>query len=430
MALYLKQSTAATIVLGPFVDDSDGKTAETLLTISQADIRLSKNGAAFAQTNNSVGATHMENGYYSVPLDTTDTNTLGRLKVAVSESGALPVWADFLILAANVYDSLISATDKLDVNTVEWAGTSTDSTDVALVTAPSNFASLAITAAGKVTLITNDDKTGYSLSVTPPTAAEVADAVWDELVADHSTAGSSGKTLDDASTLTAADVWNNATRTITGGTITTNSDKTGYSLLTTPPTAAQIADAVWDEVIAQHLTNGTTGEALDDASVGGGGGSTAEAIWSYESRTLTMSAAEVEAALTGSDITIRRGDTYSLSLTGLGNLTGYTSLWFTIKDDYSLADSEALTQVRKNASGLDDGLIYINRTVATASHGSITVDDADTGAITITLDEVATKLLPVGDGYKYDVQILRSDSVTTLTIANCEVLADYTRTIS
>ena len=32
--MYLKQSTTTTISLGPFVDDSDGKTAETALTIT------------------------------------------------------------------------------------------------------------------------------------------------------------------------------------------------------------------------------------------------------------------------------------------------------------------------------------------------------------------------------------------------------------
>lgn len=117
----LKQSTAATIKFGPLIDDSDGKTAETALTISQADIRLSKNGGDFAQTNNASGATHDENGYYDIPLDITDTGTLGRLRVAVSKSGALPIWQDFLIVTANVYDSLVGGSDKLDVNAAEIA---------------------------------------------------------------------------------------------------------------------------------------------------------------------------------------------------------------------------------------------------------------------------------------------------------------------
>lgn len=34
---------------------------------------------------------------------------------------------------------------------------------------------------------------------------------------------------------------------------------------TTPPTAAAIADAVWDEALSGHLTAGSTGDALDDA---------------------------------------------------------------------------------------------------------------------------------------------------------------------
>ena len=116
----LKQSTAATIKLGPFVDDTDGKTAETALTIGQADIRLSKNGGDIAQTNNATGATHDELGYYDIPLDTTDTGTLGRLRVLVSKAGALPVWQDFLIVTANVYDTLCS-TDTFDVNVTALA---------------------------------------------------------------------------------------------------------------------------------------------------------------------------------------------------------------------------------------------------------------------------------------------------------------------
>lgn len=118
--MWLKQSTAATIKLGPFLDDTDGKTAETALTISQADIRLSKNGGDIAQSNNATGATHDELGYYDIPLDVTDTNTLGRLKVAVSETGALPVWQDFMVVPANVWDSLFGA-DVLQVHAVEIA---------------------------------------------------------------------------------------------------------------------------------------------------------------------------------------------------------------------------------------------------------------------------------------------------------------------
>ena len=46
MPAWLKQSTAVDIALGPFVDSADGFTAETALTLSQADIRLKKNNGA------------------------------------------------------------------------------------------------------------------------------------------------------------------------------------------------------------------------------------------------------------------------------------------------------------------------------------------------------------------------------------------------
>jgi hypothetical protein len=120
---WLKQSTAVDIGLGPFVDSTDGFTAETALTIAQADVRLKKNGGAWAQKNQASSATHEENGWYEVSLDTTDTNTLGLLVVAVNETGALPVWQRFTVVPANVYDALVSGTEWLtvDANKVEWS---------------------------------------------------------------------------------------------------------------------------------------------------------------------------------------------------------------------------------------------------------------------------------------------------------------------
>lgn len=118
MTQWLRQSTAVTVKMGPFLDATDGDTEMTALTISQADIRLTKNGGAFAQTNNAAGATHDENGFYGVPLDTTDTNTLGALKVFIHEATALSVWQDFMVVPANVWDSLFGA-DKLQVHVDE-----------------------------------------------------------------------------------------------------------------------------------------------------------------------------------------------------------------------------------------------------------------------------------------------------------------------
>jgi hypothetical protein len=126
---YLKADTAATLKLGAFLDSTDGNTAETGLTISQADVRLSKNGGNMAQKNESTACTHDELGFYDCPIDATDTNTEGRLDVIVHESGALQVHQTYHVLNANVFDALFAAatTDYLQVDTIQVEGA--DATD-------------------------------------------------------------------------------------------------------------------------------------------------------------------------------------------------------------------------------------------------------------------------------------------------------------
>ena len=121
---FLKQSTSVDLPVGPFLDDTDGKTAETALTITQPDIRLKKNGAAWAQKNAAQTLSHEENGYYEVTLDTTDTDTLGQLRLNISESGALPVWEDFMVMPSGVWDTLFGASN-LSVSVAAGGITST-----------------------------------------------------------------------------------------------------------------------------------------------------------------------------------------------------------------------------------------------------------------------------------------------------------------
>ena len=51
--------------MGPFVDDTDGKTAETGLTIEDSHIRVSKAGANFIDKNETTNAAHDETGVRS-----------------------------------------------------------------------------------------------------------------------------------------------------------------------------------------------------------------------------------------------------------------------------------------------------------------------------------------------------------------------------
>ncbi len=115
---HLRANTAVDVLIGPFIDDTDGKTAETGLTLSQADIKLSKNGQALAQKNDDTAAAADANGYYNCELNATDTNTEGTLVLIVHETGALPVRHDFMVLSEAAWDSLYVAKDDgyMDVN--------------------------------------------------------------------------------------------------------------------------------------------------------------------------------------------------------------------------------------------------------------------------------------------------------------------------
>jgi hypothetical protein len=107
--LYLRQATASqSVLIGPFIDETDGTTAMTGLTISNTDIRLSANGGNIA-AKNSGGGTHDEIGYYTITLDATDTATVGRLQLMVHESGALPVYHEYQVLEEATYDITFAA---------------------------------------------------------------------------------------------------------------------------------------------------------------------------------------------------------------------------------------------------------------------------------------------------------------------------------
>lgn len=108
-----------------------------------------------------------------------------------------------------------------------------------------------------------------------PTATEIVDGVWDENLTLHTTGSSAGRVLGDVPTASEnrAEMDSSSTQLAA---IVNDTDVTIPALIAAlnNPTAAAIADAVWDEVQAGHVTAGTFGLFLDDAisSVSGGGG--------------------------------------------------------------------------------------------------------------------------------------------------------------
>lgn len=126
MALILKQSTAVDVLIGPFVDSTDGYTAETGLSPA---VKLAKNGQALAAKNDATTPVHDADGYYNCELDATDTNTVGQLVLSVVGSAtALPVRHEFYVIEEVIYDALFGtgsaafdANGRIDIG--KWLGT-------------------------------------------------------------------------------------------------------------------------------------------------------------------------------------------------------------------------------------------------------------------------------------------------------------------
>lgn len=120
---FLKQSTTVTIPIGPFYDATDGVTVESALTIPPSSVQISKNNGAMAAKDESSTATYDAAGIYRITLGgTVDVGTAGNLRIVANVSGAVGVFEDFVVLPGQVYDSIVSGTDLLDVNASQFAG--------------------------------------------------------------------------------------------------------------------------------------------------------------------------------------------------------------------------------------------------------------------------------------------------------------------
>jgi hypothetical protein len=131
------------------------------------------------------------------------------------------------------------------------------------------------------------------------------------------------------------------------------------------------------------------------------------------------------AKVAGTTITLRRGDTATIQLTELGNISARTKLWFTVKRSTAETDSAAIIQVTEAG-----GLVTLNGAASTTGNGAITIDDAVLGNITISLKPAATMQLNPANGLHADVQMLTVSGVTTLTAMDVVIEADVTLAIA
>ncbi len=157
-------------------------------------------------------------------------------------------------------------------------------------------------------------------------------------------------------------------------------------------------------------------------------------VWSCPSRTLTQSAAQTSACISGSDISILRGDTWQQTFSRLGNLTGWDKIWFTVKDEFADLDPAAQVKVEVSAPpAATDGLVAIAG-AAVAPPGnlnaSITMVNVLTGEILVRIEAVETAKLGATRKLWYDVQWYDGTNTLTVLKARCLIESDVTRVVS
>lgn len=122
-----------------------------------------------------------------------------------------------------------------------------------------------------------------------------ASAIWNYVDRTLTSAGASGAT--------AQEVWEYGSRSLT--------DKSGFSLSVTPPTAGTIADAVWNEARSGHTSSGTFGQGI--ASVQGNVTGSVATVSNPVTITQTVAANVIQIQntdLTGDDSQIPDGFSY------------------------------------------------------------------------------------------------------------------------
>lgn len=274
-------------------------------------------------------------------------------------------------------------------------------------------------------------------SAAAPSAAVVAAAVWDEPRSSHLQLGSFG-IADQVVTDGQAQAGSSTTLTLNAGASAVNDFykndviflKVGtgagqVNIISGYVGATKIATVLSPWVVTPDATSCFV--ILPLALIPGASNVSAADIWAYVPRTLTQTAAEIAAVLSGSTITVPRGDTATFSLTDLGNISTRTRLYFTVKKQLDDADTAAILQVEES-----DGLLFVNGEAATAGDGSLVVDDATTGDITVTFAAGVMADLSASQNYRYDVQRIAGADVLTLTAGTFTVsaLSDVTRAIT
>lgn len=153
----LKTNTAVRIAVGPLVDPTDGKTAETALTVTGLSMQLYQiktDGSAVVRTQVTPTASSGDNdmalvpsstdGMYDLELTAAQLNFLGNARITFYDvDGFLVHWIDLLVVSAAFFDWVYGSTNP---TVLLSAGTGTGQLDFTSGVVKSNLAQILGTA--------------------------------------------------------------------------------------------------------------------------------------------------------------------------------------------------------------------------------------------------------------------------------------------
>jgi hypothetical protein len=238
--LFLKQSTAATVMIGPVLDANGGLVTSGLVI---GDLRISKNGTVLTPSGNTL--THSDAGHWLLSLTTSNTDTINRLTISMGNASYAMAFRDYTVLLPSVFDALITNA----TNSTGGLATATGSITalagaISTLTAPQVRTELAtelgrIDVATSTRMATYTQPTGFLAATFPTTVASPTNITQ-----------ASGVTLA-ATTHTGATI--PTVTSITNG--VTVSDKTGFKLASDG--LAQVTS--WTVAITGNITGNLSG---------------------------------------------------------------------------------------------------------------------------------------------------------------------------
>ena len=163
---FLRKSTAATLLLGPLVDGTDGFTPETGLTSGGVDelVIYKHDGTSAVDISGTTTFTHRAGGMYTATLSTADTGTNGRLTIYVRDDDVCrPVSQEYFVIDGNSYDILFGGTLN---NIVAGFGSSSPNTLHAMLVAMMSKTATVPTGVGTYSPSTDSlEKTGEEIAI-------------------------------------------------------------------------------------------------------------------------------------------------------------------------------------------------------------------------------------------------------------------------